>query len=346
MSSSTPSSLRKKLRAIGMIAIVGTIGTDARPLWAEPTVWARARNKDLASNLQSLAYVESAMLEYERIQDERPEKQPRDKGKSYVLAARQVMEEKIHAADSADPMIRYRYAQVLYELRDYKKALDLYASVARSPNLGAPFRASALSALGTCYAHVERRNEEIAAYTEALQLTMYGASRANLLANRAEAYMATGDLDSAVRGYREALSALSSLHPLEMIFYGVTPLWGLGVALDRTGDLEGALQSIRLARQYDPNDRQLRRPTWFFAPPHDEAWYWALGAWERARRDSEDKSPRAHAYLDAIEAWRRYIENAPDSDPYKALARARLSACEKESRKAAQQSLGLKPPNK
>lgn len=346
MSARKPFLFRAALFAMGMLVIAGGMGGAEREAQGGPTVWAKARNPGLADSVHWLKYAESLMLEYERIQDERPDNPPPDKGLSYVTAARKVLEERIGAKDSADPMIRYRYAQVLYELREYQPALDMYASVARSPGLSEPFRASALSALGTCYAHVERRTEEIAAYTDALKLTTYGASRANILANRAEAYMATGDLNSAVNGYREALSSLATLHPIEMAFYSVTPLWGLGVALDRSGDLEDALESIRLARAYDPGDRLLRRPTWFFAPPHDEAWYWALGAWERARRDGQDKSPRAHAYLDAIAAWRRYIEKAPEGDPYKALAQARLSACEKESRKAALGSISRELPKK
>lgn len=316
----------------------------AGPAAAKPTVWALARTPNLARTAEVMESVERHLLAYENAQDVRPEFQPPDRGASHVREARRLLEE-IHAETSADPMVRYRYAQVLYELADYKAALNTYASVAHSPHLGAPFRASALSALGTCYAHVERRHDEIIAYTEALQLTMHGAGRANILANRAEAYMAIGDLESAVRGYRESLSALSSLSALEMAFYSITTLWGLGVALDRTGDMEGAMRSIELARQYDPLDRQLNRPTWFFAPAYDEAWYRALGHWHRARSVTTEAA-RAIAYLSAIDAWRRYIEYAPDADPYKALAAARLSACEKESAQAAARSALGRPVQK
>lgn len=290
----------------------------------------RARDPDLARRDAAIKEVESLLLRNERLQDDShyPEQYRATMASLALRDARKILEQ-AGAMTSRDPMLRYRLAQVLYDLRDYPRALEVYASIARSPSLPAPFRASALSALGTCYAHVGRRDEEIKAYTEALALTATGSSRATILANRAEAFMGRGDLTEAIQGYREALAALSSAHPVEMILYGVTPLWGLGVALDRAGDLEGALRSIRLAREYDPNDQQINRPGWFYSPPHDEAWYAALGHWSRARQATVE-SPRADAFARAIEAWERYIETAPEGDVWVPLAKARLRACEKE----------------
>lgn len=273
--------------------------------------------------------VESAFLRYDRSQESQyPEEYRATLATLTLRDARKILED-AGAMTSRDPMMRYRLAQVVYELRDYPKALEIYASIARSPALSAPYRASALLALGTCHAHVGQRDEEIKAYTEALAITALSTTRSTILANRAEAFMGKGDLTSAIRGYRDALAALTSAHPIESILYGVTPLWGLGVALDRSGDLEGGIRSIRLAREYDPDDRLISRPDWFYSPPHDEAWYAALGFWTRARQ-AAGRAARAEAFVRAIEAWERYIEKAPSGDAWVPLAKARLRACQKE----------------
>lgn len=322
--------MSRRWRAASMLlgAILGSLA-GASPASADPSVWARARNPDLAQRHVALKEAEAALLRYDRSQ----EAQYPDEYRSALAAltlreARKILEE-AGAMTSPDPMLRYRFAQIVYELRDYPKALTIYASIARSPSLPAPYRASALSALGTCHAHLGQRDEEIKAYTDALALTSLSTARATILANRAEAFMGKGDLTSAIKGYRESLAALSSAHPIESIYYGVTPLWGLGVALDRSGDLEGGLRSIRLARDYDPDDRLISRPSWFYSPPHDEAWYMALGFWLRAR-NAESKAARAEAFARAIEAWERYIEKAPAGDAWVPLAQARRKACEKE----------------
>jgi tetratricopeptide (TPR) repeat protein len=311
----------------GVLALGSLLGSS--PASADPSVWSRARDPELARRHAAMKEVEGVLLRYDRSQEQQyPEQYRITLGTLTLRDARKILED-AGALTSRDPMMRYRLAQVVYELRDYPKATQIYASIARSPSLPAPFRASALLALGTCYAHVGQRDEEIKAYTEALAITALGTSRATILANRAEAYMGRGEITAAIQGYREALAALSSVHPIDSILYGVTPLWGLGVALDRSGDLEGGIRSIRLAREYDPNDRLISRPDWFYSPPHDEAWYMALGFWTRARHATQGAA-RAEAFARAIEAWERYIEKAPPGDAWVPLAKARLRACEKE----------------
>lgn len=312
---------------VGGLLAAALLGLSA-PSAADPTVWARARDPELARRYAAVKEADGVMLRYDRIQEAPYPEQFRAVGSLMLREARKVLED-AGAAASPDPMMRYRLAQIVYELRDFKAALELYASIARSPSLPAPFRASALSALGTCHAHLGQRDDEIKAYTEALTLSAVSTSRATLLANRAEAYMGRGDLTSAIQGYREALASLTAVHPIDQIYYSVTPLWGLGVALDRSGDLEAAIRSIRLAREYDPSDRLINRPDWFYSPPHDEAWYAALGHLARARQATL-KAARAEGYASSIEAWERYIETAPEGDAWVPLAKARLRACEKE----------------
>jgi tetratricopeptide (TPR) repeat protein len=190
----------------------------------------------------------------------------------------------------------------------------------------APVRSEAWQRLAVCHARLGRWDDEIKAYTEALALEPHPGPRATLLANRAEAYMVLGDVTAAVEGYRAALASLGSL---DMFRYGVTALWGLAVALDRSGDLEDALASIQLARTYDRTDSQIHGPGWFYVPPYDDAWYAALGHWAAAR-GAELGAARAASYQQAIAAWEAYLARAPSTDRWLPLAKARRAQCAKE----------------
>ncbi len=139
--------------------------------------------------------------------------------------------------------------------------------------------------------------------------------------------MATGDITAAVDGYREAIGLLSA--PIELFTLGPTTLWGLAVALDRSGDLDGALETIRLARTYDPLDKNLNGPGWFYVPDYDRYYYQALGHWSAARRATLPAA-RAEEYLSAVAHWQEYLDSAAPSDRWIGIARARLRQIEKE----------------
>jgi hypothetical protein len=141
-----------------------------------------------------------------------------------------------------------------------------------------------------------------------------------MLANQSEAFMVAGDVARAVLGYRASLGDLSSR---ELPSVGPTTHWSLGVALDRTGDLDGALAEIARARGYDPLDLHLRSPGWFFVPSYDEHWYEALGHWLVGRR-ADELERRRDAYERAERAWVAYLASAPPDGPYVPIARGRL----------------------
>jgi hypothetical protein len=150
--------------------------------------------------------------------------------------------------------------------------------------------------------------------------------------------MAIGQLAPAIEGYRAALASLAQTE----MQAGVTTLWGLSVALDRSGDLEEGLQAIRLARSYDPSDTLIRdRRVWTFDPEHDEHWYAALGHWSAARH-AELGAARAEWYARAVTAWEEYIATAPADDRWIPIAKARLKQCEKE-RDSAQKRIKAAP---
>ncbi|MGK3998199.1 tetratricopeptide repeat protein [Sorangium sp. So ce1024] len=291
---------------------------------AAPTVWSRALDPAADERAALIAQADALLLRYDRLRRSPLLERVEEIGPLWLREARSLYE-RAGAATSRDASVRLRYADILERLGDVQGATATLEGLLRL-NPPAPFRADAWHALAVCYARLARYTDEIEAYDEALALEPHSASRALLLANQAEAYMALGDITSAVEGYRAALATLGSL---DMFRYGVTTLWGLAVALDRSGDLEGALEHIRLARTYDRTDQQINGPGWFYVPAHDDAWYAALGYWATAR-SAELGAARAEAYLQAVAAWESYIARAPGNDHWLPLAKARRAQCERE----------------
>lgn len=303
------------------------------PARAAPTVWGRARDPAADQRRALIKEAEGLLIRLDRLMRSPIADSVQQVGALWLSQARALYEQ-AGAASSRDPFLRLRYASILQDLRDYEGAVRELEAVLR---LGAPApaRAEAYRDLAVCYARLDRHEEEIRAYGEALALEPHAGQRSLLLANRAEAYMAMGDITAAADGYRASLSLLGTR---EMFAYGVTTLWGLGVALDRSGDLESALEHIALARLYDANDRRINGDGWFYVPAYDVHWYKALGDWQRARA-AETGAARAKFYEDAVLAWRAYLDSAPPDDHWAPLARVRLTRCEAEREEAARRSL-------
>ena len=290
---------------------------------ASPTVWGRARDPRLATQEELVRDAQRAVMRYRGMR-------VRNGMQTEALAALLLRDARKHLADlvasgSADFGVRLLYAEVLRDARANDEALQVLTKLlADQPP--EPIRADALGDLAILYALAGRREEEIRAYTESLKIEPHAHLRSRLLANRAEALMATGDVTAAVEGYREALEPLTSL---ELYWYAPTTLFGLGVALDRSGYLPAGLDSIKLARAYDPQDKGLQSGSWFFSPEHDSHWYWALGAWSRARSSTE-WPVRADQYERAIFEWEAYLAEAPEQDRWIPLARVRLDEVKRE----------------
>ena len=295
----------------------------------QPSVWRAAAQPQSKREGDAIAKVDRWMSEVAHLR----RRTPNSAGRRGILLnrARRKLED-VRAALSSRSDLRMRLAQVYYGLYDVeqdqqrmKQAVVQLLFVARS-NAPIMVRAEALNDLAICYARLGKHEAEIAAYAEAIAIEPHAESRAVLLANRAEAFMVRGRILDAVRGYRQSMrSTPSALYGR----IGVTTMWGLGVALDRSGDLQGALAQIALARRYDPADQRIRSDTWFYVPPYDDSWYGALGAWQSAR-SSKDEVLRRAFYTEAVSLWRKYIAEAPPNDRWLALAGQRLTLCENE----------------
>lgn len=314
-----------------MILRLGTLGvalTICSSAAAGPSIWRRAAAPEKHAAAQARAAGDHYLDEHYRLlQGRSPLRQA-----AALSKAERVLED-AGAPKSDDPITRYQMGRVhhyLYELerdaRQLEAAADHLLYVARHPRTPITLRAQALQTLAISYARLGRHEDEVEAYDGAIANEADPDSHAVLLANQAEGHMALGRILQAVRGYRAALRATSSTLMLES---GVTTLWGLAVALDRSGDLEGALSTIATARTYDPLDQRINGSGWFYVPAYDEAYYNALGMWQRARAEDEPVE-REENYRDAVAAWRSYLDRAPLTDPWVRLAERRLAECEAE----------------
>jgi tetratricopeptide (TPR) repeat protein len=300
---------------------------------AEPSVWTGARQPAARREAQVRRAVEELLGDANRLGETDP-LAPIARG-LYLRDALGRLEA-LGAAHSPSPALRLRYGQTAYGLWELDHRVELLEAAvaalgfAARSDASSMVRSEAWNDLAICLARLGRYDEEIAAYGEALRIEPHAEARAVLLANRAEGFMLQGKIATAVAGYRASLAATPSY---ALFHYGVTTWWGLGVALDRSGDLDGALEQIRIARSYDPSDGRLGSRSWFYLPDYDRHWYGALGHWLEAR-SAADRTERLAAYERAVEAWAAYLSVAPPSDHWAALASKRHEQCRRERTRA------------
>jgi tetratricopeptide (TPR) repeat protein len=301
-------------RRLASVAIGLAFVAFASSARADATVWSRARSPNAARRAELVAEADSLLERHARSRHELS-----DSSTDPVLREALRRLDEAGGVKSNDVNVLVRYGNVLDELHDYAGCVRVLEAAIKLP-APPPVRAGAHERLAICHAHLGHQAEEIKNYDAALLLQSDSSARSLLLSNRAESLMAIGDISGAIAGYREAIV----LRP-----FAATTYWGLGVALDRSGNLDGALEAIRIARTYDRADRDINGGGWFFSPLWDEPWYRALGHWQHAR-EATQPAARTEQYLAAVARWEEYIQRAPTDDRYLPFARVRLKECERE----------------
>jgi tetratricopeptide (TPR) repeat protein len=290
---------------------------------ATPSRWARVANPELDRAERVAAEAERDLILVNARRS--PLDDALTPSTAYATRARMALIE-AGAQRSSFARLRLLLARAEQQLHHFQEASLLFESVVKAASVPDAIKADAWADLAIVYARLKRIPEEVEAEEMAIALEPITRNRSLTLANQAEAFMGMGDISRAIAGYKAGLEGLTNL---ELATIGPTTFYSLGVALDRSGDLEGALEAVARARSYDPSDRFLRSDTWFFSSPHDESWYEALGHWMVGRRGDGD-DVRLGGYERAVAAWKLYLAQAPESDPYVAVAKARLRQCEKE----------------
>jgi tetratricopeptide (TPR) repeat protein len=158
-----------------------------------------------------------------------------------------------------------------------------------------------------------------AAESRVLALAVDPRERAMAFYERARAELRLGEVKSAALDFRRAADAA----PTELV--RLRARYGLGVALERSGDLPGAWAALeqavatRLPLSHYASDDPLELPG-AFEPPYELEYVKALVALSRARQASDPDHLR-ELLEDALRRWDTYLETARPSEPWLANAR-------------------------
>jgi tetratricopeptide (TPR) repeat protein len=282
--------------ALGATALLG------RPLQAEPTIWQVARDPRRLAAERLLVRVERKLLAVESA-SEHPALALADKREAVALLS--ALEPGL-----PEPRLRFLLGRLVAEppYDDYGESRRLLEqALSEAPD--SPLAGSALFDLGIACAKLDDVPCELGAYGRALEVVWDPNLRAEIHSNRADASMVKGDLAAAVADYRRAIALGPEVVPLTLAYYG------LGVALERSGDLPGALEAMNHGTRLWPRDfltSALDLPSVFFVPPYEIHYYKALIALGRARETQSSGSvpDQARALEASISHWHRYLEEA------------------------------------
>ena len=293
---------------------------------AEPTLWQRARSPNAALEARLLTALE-------RMLDAREQAGPDDEMAQRFARAALAMVDLARPGVPADPRLACAIATALIGA-DVGRAAEaealLESAVQRLPP--GELLAHAWHELGIARSlrgdHAGSRDAD----SHVLELAWDPGLRATSFYNRAEAEMRLGDLGRAARDYQQG--ADSAGDPAIQVL----SRFGLGVALERQGDLPAAFAAFdqglktRLPLSRYSSDDPLDLPGVFFVPPYERSYLSALIAMAVARH-GEDKDTTRAAYEQAIRKWDAYLLAAAPSEPWLANARRHRERCAAELRK-------------
>lgn len=169
------------------------------------------------------------------------------------------------------------------------------------------------SQLGIAYSHLGRFQDAIGEYDRALRLLPgepdqpqlpRRLQQATLLGNSAEALMAVGRLEEAIRRYAQAES-------LDQSDQGALHALGLAIAYDRDGQQQKSREALTRSLTADPGLRLFQSDEVFFAPEGDRFYY------EGLINEALDKND------EALRAFQEFVRQLPRSR-YAARAREHI----------------------
>jgi tetratricopeptide (TPR) repeat protein len=268
-------------------------------------------------------------------------------------AARALLEES-HAADSPDVRLRFDLGNVYRLLGDKQGRRDMYelavrvlapATEATQAREQGAFEGdgltAALESLVYAYAKLNKPREELATWRRYIPRLMDDRVRATAMMNMGEAEMRLGRIDDAVATFGEVERLCGTLPntPGVSSTY-VLDLWDLAVALDRSGNPQGASELAAKAVHSQLIDQRGMRMTGlqllesdgvFFVPDWERNWYLALAATVEAR-DDKDPAEALRYWMRAESMWDEYVSQAQvdGKDPWLAIARVRRDKTHRE----------------
>ncbi len=275
------------------------------------------------------------------------------------LEAACAMLEEANAASSPDVRLRYNLGIVYSALATRQQRLDLQKKVIEvlAPALESPpppddaAATAALEALVYAYAKLDQPHEELATWRRYIPRLVDDRVRATAMMNMGEAQMRLGRIDDALGTFREVVRLCGELPNTTSVGSTyVLALWDVAVALDRSGDPRGALETAAKAAHVDLGGRTgayliSRDPDVFFVPEWERLWYLALGAAAEAR-DAEDPRDAVALWASAERALMQYVDRATAAggeDPWLPIAKVRLERARAEHAGAEKRAAKLPP---
>lgn len=317
-----------KLR-VALTVLMAGVGLSA-PAMAKPTLWDVAKDPRRARAHQTLVAVERMLM--------RADQSPFDPSmqRNFMRAALAMLE--LSGGEALpDSRLAFLLGDVLTDAavrRDEEARQLLRAALKRDPD--SPLAGRAWFNVAIASARLGDPTSERDAYTRALDHVWERDFRANIFMNRGESKMVLGDLRGAIADYRSAIGLAERPELTALAHYG------LGIALERSGDLPSALEAIRIADaiRVPLVGSALDLPSVFFVPAYDLHYYKALSAMAAERR-AKTPGHRAAFLREAIERWDRYLTQAvPDGHRWVQNAKLHRAACERRLKTALQDAEG------
>jgi tetratricopeptide (TPR) repeat protein len=298
----------------------------AATLWAasaaaQPSIWDKAADPQATRTYHVLVEAERMIM--------RAELSSLDLGASrrnFTRAALAVIQ--LGGGESTrDPRLLYLLGDLLSESgvrRDEEARRVLRRALAADPD--SPLAGRAWFNLAIASARLGDSAAEHGAYTQALSRVWESDFRANIYMNRGESSMVLGNLKDAIADYRRAI-VLAQRPELTALAH-----YGLGIALERNGDLPSALTAMNVARsiKLPVVGSALDLPSVFFVPDYDLYYYKALSAMAAERSAKQPQQQIRHLIV-AIGNFSTYLEGAePDRHRWAQNARLHRDNCQKK----------------
>jgi tetratricopeptide (TPR) repeat protein len=298
---------------------------------SEPSIWDRAKGPEVEREQQALVAVER-MLSRSDASPFDPQLQ-----RNFMRAAVAMLEltggERI-----SDPRLLFLLGDLLSDSsvgRDKEARRLLERALRVAPD--SPLAGRGWFNLAIVSARLGEPKAEHHAYTRALDTIWEPGFRANIYMNRGESSMVLGDLDRAIADYRRSIQ-LADRPDLQALAH-----FGLGIALERSGDMPAALVAMRTARavQLIPWGSALDLPSVFFVPWYDIHYYKALAATSAARDAKQPKEASEHL-MAAAKEWQDYLDPAI-TDGHRWVPNAKLHLADVMKRLKKLQPAAAKP---
>lgn len=287
---------------------------------AEPTLWQRTRDSKATSRERARLRAEQL---FEQASDARDDP---ELFRQLLLGGASLLE--LAGDIGGDPWRAVLLGRLLLEAESERKqqAMQLIErSVTGLPD--SEFKRQAWFDLGVAalrsrqYARAER------AFGAALALAWDVDDRSITHRNRGRSRMLAGSLAAAVADYRAAVALARSSDTLAL------GRFGLGVALERSGDYPQGMQeitraaAIRLPVPPYPAESVLDWPELIWTPDYEVFYVKALAAMSDAAQASS-RELQAQAYAEALRSWELYVAPAAqDRAPFQANALRHQQRC-------------------